>query len=1477
MIMKSDNHIFSGLQRDVSISKSNPQFLWDAHNIRITTRGGETLLSLSNERGTSSITTDDGNAGVLTGNYIGHCILGNFLIVFTKGPNDYIYRIRKADNEYEVKVLYSGNINLDLNFPIETLGIYENENIQKVYWVDGRNQPRVLNIMQEYIGKSSTVFDFVKELKLQESVYISNTSGGSFAAGVIQYAFSYYNKYGSESNIFYTSELYNIANIDRGGNGEEVIDTAFNITIDNIDTNFEYLRIYSIHRTSLDATPTAKIVTDIAIGTDSTIQYIDTGTVGSTIDPMELLYIGGESITAGTLTQKDNTLFMGDISLLRDRVENIRDIIQSDVQVSVNKRSIEIGSEQNNGFYNYVNQLHVNNISTFKCGNTYRIGLQFQHKSGKWSDPLYIKDFPIPTDSDIRPTLKDGILSVPQINVTIPRSILSMISGYKRVRAVIVFPRIYDRKVLAQGILCPTVFSIDNRVSNTPFSQSSWFFRPMWSTSNNGSNINLGATVPYKHLDALLSGQDRGAEIQNMQSLSFTQANSKVKSGESSINTFFIDQSILTFHSPDIEFNSSVRQALDGGEFDLNIVGLAQITSSAGDINIQTSSGVPAPNNNGFYHKSILNTDKLGVSTGLVSGMFYKSHPIDEDNDANTYGPYNYRDQNWELNWLIYPWHRSGSLNNDCVRPDGKGTRTSELSRKVVSNIKVAEDTKWLSSKFNFEYGITNVSIFDSNEVSLIKIPTPKNSSINTLNYYGNVDTLISATQSFNFYVTPNAGVRLGNMSTAAGEPFTQNPLYTIQDIESVIGDFNPSLRTSKEPVRMKYKSSPHAVFALNYGINGSPTILPKISSSSGTTLNGISSDLSIEVPFWSQESGSAFVPDNIIDADYQRFINTVPGQSSDSIEKSIANTLATEYPGARIGQIAISNCSVRANDVTQADIYKVVETQNKLWERLPLDSSYENTIYQYGGIQWKVVFNGSRWALKKLDSTTTTYGINQGNIVTTPYNGTLFIAELVRKEEPKNIFGGSSREDIMNNLWIPASSPIYIDDTGDMTISITRGDTYYQRYDCLKTYPYSMEDTNSIVEIGSFLCESYVNIDGRYDRNRGQLSNLNVSGTNFNLINPVYSQTDSLFNYRIQDEDYYRDVNYPIAVTWSLEKYNSSVIDNWTKVTLSNILYLDGRKGRVNSLKVNNNVLYSFQDTGISQILFNSRVQIPSSDGVPIEISNNYKVEGYRYFTEAIGCKNKWSIANTPTGLYFIDSISNSLYNIGNNGLSSISTSHNMRDWFSKQKAGIWTPASWGGFKSFYDNLYNDLYIISDRECLVYSELLGQFTSFMSYESTQALDNVGSGLFAIRDNGDNCQVWKMFDGEYNSFFGEYKPFDITFISNPDSSEDKIFTNIEARADFVKEGVLQHNRFFDYIQVTNEYQDTGVVPITFNAVAPSNLKKKFRIWRMQIPRDAGNKIDRIRNTWAKIKLGMDKDKSNNLNMTLHDISVQYMK
>lgn len=1385
MAKQLEAYTFQGMQRDLSVSKHPSQFVYDALNVRFTAREDDTMLSITNEQGTKRTNC------YVYGQYLGHTLLNKYLVVFTKeitGPLTYrnlITRIDLTDSDNPTSViLYSGQLNM--HSPVDVIASYESEMIQKVYWTDGVNQPRIINISPDNDANipnyTTTSFDFIPELALNETVSIKKIlgGGGEFAPGVIQYAFTYYRKYSQETNIFYTSPLLYISYADRGASPEDKVDNVFKITVTGLDSNFDFLRIYSIQRTSINGTPITKRVQDIAIKGLTQTTFTDTGLSGNTVDPTELLYKGGESITAKTLEQKDNTLFFGNINLSRPTLSNvIREAsqgveeltLQEGVSINSDTRTIYGTGNSSSSSYYYANQLTAyNNVAFnksvpcagFKRYNTYRLGVQFQYKTGKWSDPIFLVDATQSRNPSLSYSGNRQELTIPTFkgNLSQEAALILQNKDYKKVRPVVVFPEPQDRKVTCQGVVCPTLSTYNHREEDKDITaQSSWFFRVNTSSGDrvaNGAVKPVGeGTLPYtsnKTVDTPYYNPEATEPIRAVE----------IEGQFDDNNKFGIYKNILTLHTPDVEFDDYLATTDFSGS-DYKRVGDAYVQFSLSDIDIQTETPTASNDGSGFVHKSF---NRFGMY-GIVSGLFYDDYTID-DRDGK---PEKYTNQRSSCKWMVYLWNKDGSLNNDMNRKAEHGTATSILKKKVISNLRFATTSYPTITGQSGSFS-TSPQLFSSDEIAISKL----DDSI----YMGNIDTMLVPDEGDGMYFAINSSEDSALRQEGIKTSFTT-------------------------PVRWK-------------------TFSRKVDES------------------W--------------DEGYWRFDTT-------------------------------ENKWVRADGALGDDFVDLVMKKD------PVRMKYKSTPHI---------------VCKMPSYDTFTWGANVMPIVE------------IQKHEVTP-YGSSSADTLREHTWLPCGEPVRLDNyinvgtTGSpewvVQFEYSYGDTYFQRYDCLKTYAFTTEDKNQVVEIGSFMVETYANIDGRYDRNRGQINNLNMSPRNFNLYNPVYSQRDNFFSYKIMDDDFYKNNLFPNQITWTKEKQSGADVDLWTNITLASTYDMDGSKGEVISLNTWKNQLYCFQQKGVSSILFNSRVQIPVSDGIPIEISNNYKVDGYNYLFDGIGCNNRRLIKETPSGIYFIDSIGDHLMHIGE-GLGDIAEQCNMTTWFKSQASGLSMLA--------FDDIHHDLYLVSStNKALCFSEKLNQFTGLYDYDNIELIESYEGHVFTLR----GYRLFKLFEGNYGDFFGDWqnqegtsvyvpnpKPWSLTFISNGSSNDgygmDKTFTNLEFRASVEGDGELNQEtgKFtpalpLDSLEVWNEYQH-GIATLQNKSGhsayqhhlsdATSALKRKFRIWRCDIPRNNADlsldsnlpncfrkirkPLDRMRNPWLYVKL--QKTASASMQRTeIHDLVLTY--
>ena len=1452
-----------GMQRDLSESAFNPKFAYENKNIRITSLDGNTLLSITNEKGTRNLHID--NIDSIEGITIGQAVIDKEWVLFTTSDNentpDRIYKLTfDSDNILQGELLYAGNLNFSAEHPIETLISYENENIKKVYWVDGRNQTRVINIAtpeDRKVNWNDNSFDFTPVLTLEEDITIkrNSNSSGVFSSGVIQYAFSYYNLYGQESNIFYYSPINYISHNDRGGSPEDKIKVSFDITINNVDTKFDYLRIYSIQRSSIDSTPSVLNVADIKIDKDNrTISYNDNGSQGTAVDPTELLYIGGEEVIFGTIAQKDNTLFLGNATLKRDELS----LDLSSLQPECYNRIVEDSDISLSGYYSYKNTLPLNynknNITTFKSNEYYRLGVQFQYKNGKWSNPIFIKDYKVEGKYP-NIVINDDKINTQVVNIRIPLSKdiidFAVSKGYTKARGVVVYPKEEDREVILQGVLCPTVYNVEDRYTNSPFAQASWFARPNIPYIRTESAYN-GSIAEFRHNMPIPDNGTRSCEIQCLIGNPGTPKitlDKEVPAGmepkdfyESDIISwvdkhkefFFIDQSILTMHSPEIEFGEYSN--INNNQYKLRIIGTVPLTSFVSDIDIQTETppaNLEAPGfvkkqlgiatetstkktsylNGGFTYDFGSTQDSIYSCRGLISGGFW----IDAGNVKKD-GTYDNADAYY--GYMIYPWHSTGSLNGQQASNEGNQL-TAKLKTKKLSNLKVSYFNRYLNTIWNADgdnnhTGITPIQIFSSEEKELLKIKAPENSTLEDISYYGNVDKIVSATR-YSGKVTMNTSqITSGNTEEADKSKGFPVVLTGYDDSSSDGFEFNnvfDGYRYFKNvysinPVNIKYKSSPHAVFAFNYTKDGRQVVMP--------TTKVINNPLEEAKGITNSNEGYSTSNVNFWDKD---LINQ--GAYQDIIDYT-----STYY-------------------LVKTPISRAPETGGT--EIIPPNDSFED---------------GSGNIIGPDSNPTEIITVTSDNAW-----GYLYLAELYN-DNVVNRFGSNNSDD--QNLWLPAGEPINIVNKDNIYIEFTEGDTYFQRYDCLKTYPYTLEDMNSVTEIVSFMCETRINIDGRYDRNRGQDSNLVTTPNTFNKLNKVYSQKNNLFNYRVLNKEVFNLNAFPNLITWTKNKQLGSTIDYWTNITMASTLDLNGELGQLTSLQLFNNNLFAFQEKGISQILYNENVQIASTEGLPIEIANSGKVSGKRYISNQIGCSNKWSMCTTPQGIYFIDDFNKGIYTF-NGKLTDISSNLGFRSWITQNSnSAIWNPKDFNNFVSYYDNTTGEVLFINKDNCLAYSELLKQFTSFYSYENTPYISVLQDRVLSIKDNN----IWAFREGDYNMFYGKYNPFYTTVIANPEPTKDKVFNTLEFRADSWNYRGELIDSTFDTLRVWNEYQ-VGKSNLYKDLGRPSTLKKKFRMWRANIPRDACNNRDRMRNPWLYIKLSKEEE---NIDKTvLHDMTVTYFE
>lgn len=486
-----------GMQRDYSMDKASQEFAYENKNIRITTTGNNSFLSVTNEKSTEFIMNlskdNDNNASVYV---LGSASIGNYIVVFTKEDGcDCILRVDASDeNDIKKFVLYEGNLDFSIDNPVECTTSYEADSVQKVYWVDGKNQPRYIDVATDTKYPSNETFTFVPIVSnnIQVSIEKQNDGAGNFESGVVQYYITGYKKYGAESNAIYVSPLYYISPSDRGGKPGDKQTCSFKLTINIGESTIDHVRVYSVCRFTKNATPLVTIVQDVSKEEfENDLIVIDTNN-GTPVASTDVMFLGGNTLIASTIEQKDNTLFLGNVeiksSILSD--SDITNMLTEDnFTLEFGLKAFPVNNSTTTNIY-YPYKPYMNGSSetttTFKYLEWYRFGIQFQLNTLEWTPTYFLKDL----QNTINPVDKETANRVvynpysedieteylTMINCQLSESFINYLieKGIVGWRLMIAQHDSGTRTIKAQGLVLPTQFNLGERLSESCYSTPIW-------------------------------------------------------------------------------------------------------------------------------------------------------------------------------------------------------------------------------------------------------------------------------------------------------------------------------------------------------------------------------------------------------------------------------------------------------------------------------------------------------------------------------------------------------------------------------------------------------------------------------------------------------------------------------------------------------------------------------------------------------------------------------------------------------------------------------------------------------------------------------------------------------------------------------------------------------------------------------------------------------------------------------------------
>lgn len=1499
MANKQIVHSYEGMLQDTSKSKFPNQFYFEGKNVRVIATDSQSTGSLTNEKGNSLIfkiptpvinyTTKVITYGLKTLSYlngeinyspsqsadqviIGHANSRDYLLLFTTDDNgfDCVWKMR-YDN-YDITLLYLRDMSFSKNTPIQAINNFENEIIDKVYWVDGNNQLKFLNIehsiangdLESLIDVPINVVDMVGKYNLSQPIINSISTGGIHTSGMIQYAYNLYRLNSSQTKISPLSQLIPLDKGSLGGGAvNEIVGSIPSISISNIDSAYTNIKIYAIKYTSYNEVPSISVIDDREIPSSKSIDVFDDGNIISTVSLEEFLFLGSDIIIPKHIISKFNRLFLsnykeinfivdldcraysfnssavstvydnlrlvsgnitGDPLVINSTYDNVElkkhDSINIDYDTYKYQKKIGLSPLVFGGEGKYLKYELTTTTSYnpdgkyFKDDEIYRIGIEFFNKYGQFSLPNWVADFRSLSGNlqgnynTFKFTLKPDFFT--WLNTSNLNEYEKPI-GYKIVMAE---RTLNDRTIIANGLINSMMINEKSTSDNRPYNDikiksDSLIKLPNILQRNCNQTSTYGNVQPLKKASHL-----EPLAVSSSNNSPNTEVHYARGSGSAAGKAYQYN-TMLQIYSPEVLFGGTT--SLTNG-LKLKIKGALK--------NSVNNSWVRALDTTTTTY-TVLHEGKAidGISPqystsaeSIVNSAYYPlnmgliCHP-DDSNPARVTHSMFYRGYGDIVNTSV--------VNGNTITISSPliltaGTDVDNLiqivsgQKEIITTLDATHLTSTISYEIVPNAGYTTVAY----DVSICS-DVEGNNPISGTTLTGVIGTqttskteTVTSPNSYFLKITSSSDF-LGVVNVTVSEAVIATPQYI--KYESLLSPF--TVGPAAAPISNFFTPSVNPTYLDIYGV---PEFTEK--GQAGTTYNN----------------------------DYKyRYTN--------SLQSFLSDGTTTFNDNGTFGRRIVSINSYGNRCITLVCGDDLTSTNS--WDRPKLESIFSST------------------------------GIGGEN--------NALIGELIKSNEDiylGNIYGGNSYEDKTRSNYIEIGDYNKINQSLPTVVIDSPGDTFVYPFRFARIVKTDtdivQQGTYQLEEIVEFVTETSVDLKNRNDLSLSAWDNrFSPSDSEFHKYNKVYSQLPTLIKRRNLNYTTKKLTSYDTNIVSTKLKSGGEIIDSWTDIQLNEVMTLDGKYGSVNTLVGLNDEVYALQDRAIAYISINPRIQTQGSDGLSIQLGTGQVLDRYKYISTTSGTLNKWSVINSPSGIYYFDLINKSYMSFKLNSKSSSSGSNVQLEDLS-DKYGMHThfinnidvnslkidnPLLLTGISSGYDYLNNDVFMTFNQNnkpsfTIGYNELKDKFISFYDYKPSIYMSR---GDYFITTDSDVKRLYRQYAGNYNTFYGVYYPSSITFNVNPEATQDCVFDNINFKSEVYLNNVDVVDKTISHIKAYNDYQDSTLIPLVLGR--NNNLRRKFRDWNALIPRAGRN---RIRAPFIKLKLDFNQP-SNNYKFILHDVSIYY--